>query len=172
MYLPQEPQEPQEPQPTTPTCPCFLLLLLLCLLLGDLNLGRRLHCLHLDGLLPCKCHRWPSLSPVRALKGPIYLGSWTGLAGRGAKRGLPSPGYRHRVAATPLSTLTHLLEIVPFLLEAPGALGPNFSLLWSVLLAEEEIKSSSQPAMAPSSQHPFLMASWTNPAYLPRVSSR
>lgn len=39
------------------------------------------------------------------------------------------------MAAT-LSTLTHLLEIVPFLLEAPGALRLALSLLWSVLLAE------------------------------------
>lgn len=65
-------------------------------------------------------------------------------------------------------TLTHLLEIVPFLLEAPGALRPGFSVLWSVLLAEEEMKSSPKSAAAPSFQHRLLMASWTNPSYLPR----
>lgn len=41
--------EAPELQPTTPTR-CFLLVLL-CLLLGDLNLGWRLHRLHLDRLL-------------------------------------------------------------------------------------------------------------------------
>lgn len=55
---------------------------------------------------------------------------------RGAERSLPSPGYRHQLNYM-AATLTHLLEVVPFLLKALGALRPDFSLLWSVLLVKE-----------------------------------
>lgn len=52
------------------------------------------------------------------------------------------------MAAT-LSTLTHLLEIVPFLLEALGALRLAFSFLWGVLLAEgrneEQLPQTAMP---------------------------